>query len=135
MSISAQNFIREVKQGDTVLARFATRDNAAGDGPDFGPATNVQVYVMRRLKPLKSRGQIRPAGELVELTAQNFVWASHDEDSWSNDFATFATENYYMQILQLNGADVIPGNPVDMQKERRLIQAALASRFGKVEFR
>lgn len=117
MDIVAGDFCRIVKHGDTAIVQLSTRDNAAGDGPDYSEPTKVQLYVVKRAKILNVRGKVHLAGEVVNLTLQNTGWAEYSEAHWCPDYAEFVSENYRMKVLALNGEAVIHEKPIVIMDE------------------
>lgn len=126
MSISAKDFCRVVKDGDTVVARLANRDDATGCAPDWSQPQTFKLYVQRRNKAYKNRGIIHPVGEICVLAIMNSGWAEYSEESWDADFAVFITEEWRMEILSLNGEDVIPSkSPINIQAEMSAMQNSI----------
>jgi hypothetical protein len=112
MSVTAADFIKNVKTGDTAVVELATRDTEDGFAPDYRKPQTVILYVQRRTKAYKDRWGVHPAGELSNCTIQGGGWAEGGIDSWSEIFCEFQVENYRMHILSWNGDDVIPSQTV-----------------------
>jgi hypothetical protein len=77
-----------------VLARFATRDNAAGDAPEWSDPREVTLRVTR-YPPTKKRGA------LLCLSVIEFPWAEYTNSDWQPKFNEFLAEEYRMQIIKV----------------------------------
>src|SRR5262249_36514039 len=79
--IPMQQDLLQGKSGEVrVLARFAKRDNEAGDAPDWSEPREVTLAIERREKNLlraKHRGQI--AGDILTMNVRDFNWAEYGE--------------------------------------------------------
>lgn len=129
--IKANDFCKIVKHDDIAVVQLSTRDNAAGDGPDYGNPITIRLFVMKRSRPMKDRGKVHPVGEITELTIQNSGWASYSEEHWSADYAEFVAENYRMKVLALNGIPIEPGKPVIIMDELKKILMQRVNKIGR----
>lgn len=91
------NELRQLKDGEKVLARFATRDNADGSAPEWSEPKNVTLFVRKTETNYKKR----PAGSIIELTVKDFSWATYNEENFCEEYNEFTSENYRMQILEI----------------------------------
>ncbi len=80
-------------------ARFAKRDNEAGTGPDWSEPRDVELCVALRDKPLKARGVLHPAGEILAVTPTDFNWAEAGERDYED--GCFMVEEYRMELLEV----------------------------------
>lgn len=61
--------LADLKDGAEVRLRTGRHGESA---PVWGPWLNAVLYVRRRDRALRSRGRVRPAGEIIELASDAF---------------------------------------------------------------
>jgi hypothetical protein len=91
----------QLQNGTRVLAQFASRDNAAGDAPDWGAIQIVTLFVFRREKACRRGSKVYPAGQIIELTPREFSWASYSANDFCPEYNEFLAEEYRMRILEV----------------------------------
>ena len=86
--------------GIRVRARFARRDNEAGDAPDWGPPKDVSLYIQRRPVNVRYGKRLLLAGEIITLTPKEFSWAEYGMQDYCGD-GEFEEEEYRMKIEEV----------------------------------
>lgn len=74
--------------GIKILARFAKRNTENGNSPDWGEPKVVTLYVLNK------------EDSIVELTVEDFPWATYSEIDFDPEFNEFIAEGFRMQILK-----------------------------------
>ena len=99
-----QDLLKNKTGSVRVRARFAKRDNEAGDAPDWSHPREVTLHIERRSKSLsraKRHGDF--AGDLLAMNVEDFGWAEYGaHHQCEGEFINqYLAEEYRMDVLEV----------------------------------